>query len=126
MMVIHNVYSRTVRNKYLKDLFIQWRGLTAGYDEGLVKGDAVLAAAVWRNVFKGDEDADLRKLGQVVSYMRKILAALDSVEDETVASGRVRFGDPGVEIELVSVRSKMLSVPVTDADIKPAEVQKQA
>jgi len=126
MTVIHNVHARAVRNKYLKDLFIQWRGLTAGYDEGLIKGDAVLAAAVWRNVFKGDEEVDLRRLGEVVSYMRRVLKTLDTVQDEAVASGRVRFGNPGSEKEVVSVASKMMAVPITDTDLKPAEGQKKA
>ncbi|KAI9879443.1 MAG: Protein cbp3, mitochondrial [Pleopsidium flavum] len=126
MTVIHNVHARAIRNRYLKDLFVQWRGLTAGYDEGLVKGDAVLAAAVWRNVFKGDEEVDLRRLGEVVSYMRRVLKTLDTVQDEAIASGRIKFGDPGSERDLVSAASKMMSVPITDADVKPAEGPKKA
>lgn len=35
----------------MKDMLEQYRGSVAAYDEGLVSGDAVLAAAIWRNVF---------------------------------------------------------------------------
>lgn len=36
---------------YMKDMLEQYHGSCAAYDEGLVRGDAVLAAALWRNVF---------------------------------------------------------------------------
>ena len=119
MVVLHNISSRMLRNRYLKDLFVQWRGLTAAYDEGLVKGDAVLATAVWRNIFKGDEDVDLRRLGQVVSYMRSVLSKLDAMGDEVIASGDVVFGDPGSEAALVRVRSKMMDQAFLEEKGKP-------
>lgn len=119
MTVMHNVHARAVRNKYLKDLFVQWRGLTAGYDEGLMKGDAVLAAAVWRNVFKGDEEVDLRKLATIVSYMRRCLNRLDEAADENIVSGHVTFGDPGGEAAWVRVRSKMMDQPIQDEELRP-------
>lgn len=77
--------SRTVRNKYLKDLFIQWRGAMYAYDEGLVKGDAVLAAAVWRNLWKADEEVDWQKVAMVVAYVRRCLTQLSdmSLQDIT-------------------------------------------
>ncbi|CAG8399255.1 unnamed protein product [Penicillium salamii] len=87
MDVYHDLGSRTIRNKYLKDLFIQWRGIIAAYDEGLAKGDAVLGAAVWRNLWKGGqtgpdgEEIDWAKVAQVVVYMRRILAELAKKEE---------------------------------------------
>ena len=113
MVRVHNIQARMVRNKYLKDLFVQWRGLTAGYDEGLVKGDAVLAAAVWRNVCKADENVDLENLGMVVAYMRSVLSALDTMDDSAVATGDVVFGSPGSEAALVKQRSKMMDLEIT-------------
>ncbi|GAA5880221.1 hypothetical protein JCM16303_001258 [Sporobolomyces ruberrimus] len=38
---------------YMKDMLEQYHGSIAAYDEGLVSGDAVLAAALWRNMFGG-------------------------------------------------------------------------
>lgn len=88
MDTYHDLGSRTIRNKYLKDLFIQWRGIIAAYDEGLAKGDAVLGAAVWRNLWKGSqtgpdgkEEIDWAKVAQVVAYMRRVLSEL-SKKDE--------------------------------------------
>ncbi|KAI1384600.1 ubiquinol-cytochrome C chaperone-domain-containing protein [Hypoxylon trugodes] len=80
----HGISSRGLRHKYLKDLFIQWRGVIAAYDEGVTKGDPVLAAAVWRNVFKAREDVDLRYLAAVVSWMRLCLKMLDQIPDEAL------------------------------------------
>lgn len=111
----HNVYSRTVRNNYLKDLFSQWRGVLAAYDEGLVKGDAVLATAVWRNIFNGREDVDMKGLGEVVSYMRGLLKGLEGMDDEEVGRGEVVFGDPGTQRKIVEVKSRMMdTLPKTE------------
>ena len=114
MVTLHNIQARAVRNRYLKDLFLQWRGLTAAYDEGLVSGDAVLATAIWRNVCKGDEDIDIRKLGMIVAYVRSAISALDAIDDAAIAEGDVIFGDPSSEAELVAVRSKMLDVNIDE------------
>lgn len=42
--------SRLIKG-YMKDLLEQYHGSCAAYDEGLIAGDAALAAAVWRNLF---------------------------------------------------------------------------
>lgn len=115
MTVYHQMHARGTRNKYLKDLFIQWRGLLAAYDEGLMKGDAVLAAAVWRNVFKAREDIDIKALAMIVSFMRKALKGLDGMTDEQVMSAALKFGGPTNEIKIVGDRSQMLDLPFTRA-----------
>lgn len=120
MVVTHNIAARSTRNKYLKDLFVQWRGLQAGYDEGIVRGDAVLATAVWRNVFKADEDVDFRGVGEVVSYIRGVLKGLDEMPDEEVASGEIFFGDPASERIVVLSKSRLMT------DSEPAEPAKAA
>jgi cytochrome b pre-mRNA-processing protein 3 len=111
MTINHNMHARGTRNKYLKDMFVQWRGLLAAYDEGLVKGDAVLAAAVWRNVFKAKEDVDIKGLALIVSYMRRLLKELDSLPDEQVMRGELAFGSPKDEISVVSTKSPMMDLP---------------
>ncbi|KAF3354097.1 hypothetical protein VdG1_00354 [Verticillium dahliae VDG1] len=46
MHLNHGMTSSALRQRYLKDIFMQWRGLIAAYDEGLAKkSDRVLAAA---------------------------------------------------------------------------------
>ncbi|EFQ97784.1 CBP3 [Nannizzia gypsea CBS 118893] len=87
MVEVHGITSRGIRVTYLKDLFEQWRGAIAAYDEGLVRGDAQLAAAVWRNLFKGlatdhkGEELDWAKIAKVVMYMRRSLDKLAEFED---------------------------------------------
>jgi cytochrome b pre-mRNA-processing protein 3 len=87
MDVLHDIGSRSIRNKYLKDLFIQWRGIIAAYDEGLAKGDAVLGAAVWRNLWKANsvgadgDDIDWTKVAWVVTYMRRVLSELSKMQE---------------------------------------------
>lgn len=78
--------SRTVRNKYLKDLFTQWRGVVYAYDEGLVKGDAVLATAVWRNLWKADEDVEWEKVALVVAYLRRSLTSLSRMSLQEITT----------------------------------------
>ncbi|KAL2355776.1 ubiquinol-cytochrome C chaperone-domain-containing protein [Cryomyces antarcticus] len=111
MATYHGMVARGTRNKYLKDLFIQWRGVLAAYDEGLIRGDAVMAAAVWRNVFKGDENVDAEKLALIVAFIRKSLRSLDRMPDEEIAGGRVKFGNPGSEKALVAEDSRLLNEP---------------
>ncbi|KAJ9226842.1 hypothetical protein DTO027B5_2058 [Paecilomyces variotii] len=104
MDVLHGIYSRGIRNKYLKDLFIQWRGILAAYDEGLAKGDAVLGAAVWRNLWKAShtdangQDIDWAKVARVVAYMRRVLTELAQVDeaDLVLVLGREHAGKPPI------------------------------
>lgn len=124
MVVNHNMHARGTRNKYLKDMFIQWRGLLAAYDEGLVKGDAVLAAAIWRNVFKADEEIDVKNLAAIVSYMRRILRALDALDDSTVTGGRFVFSDPRDELDLVMKKSRVMDLPFQDGKVVNEPVAK--
>ncbi|GAP88510.1 putative 3-oxoacyl- protein [Rosellinia necatrix] len=84
MDVNHGISSRGLRGRYLKDLFVQWRGIVAAYDEGVAKGDAVLASAVWRNVYKAHEDVNVRDLAAIVSWMRLSLKMLDQMPDEAL------------------------------------------
>lgn len=83
MHLDHSITSSALRQRYLKDIFVQWRGLLLAYDEGLVKGDAILASAVWRNLFKGAPEVDPRTLVAIVGWMRSSLAALESTSDMT-------------------------------------------
>ena len=124
MVTTHNIAARSIRNKYLKDLFLQWRGLLAGYDEGLIRGDAVLATAVWRNIFKADENVDFRGVGEVVSYIRGVLKGLDEMPDENISNGEVVFGDPGSERDNVLSKSRLLtdSPPEVKEPAKAAQV----
>ena len=108
MTTTHRIHSKMIRTKYLKDLNEQWRGLTVAYDLGFVEGDAMLATAVWRNICKGDEDVDLRRLAEIVSYMRSVLASLDQMDDQSIANANIVFEDPGNESDLVEKPSRLV------------------
>lgn len=82
--------------------------MTAGFDEGLCKGDAVLAGAIWRNLFDGKPDVDVELLAIITSYVRRVLSGLDKVSDETVYAGRVEFGNPLDEKPVVMRESRFL------------------
>lgn len=115
----HAITSGSVRSRYLKDLFVQWRGILAAYDEGLVKGDAVMAAAVWRNIFKGAEDVDPVQLATVVSYLRREIARVGALSDDLIANGVVDFGDPSAEKSAVVMKSKLMDAPFKES--RPAQ-----
>ncbi|KAF2676651.1 ubiquinol cytochrome-c reductase assembly protein Cbp3 [Lentithecium fluviatile CBS 122367] len=115
LVVWHQLNSNSLRQKYLKDMFSQWRAVLLSYDEALVKGDAVLAAALWRNLFAGREDVDFEKLAQIVGYMRRELHRLDLARDDDVANGEWKFGgDLAKEEGVVRTPSRMtMEVPKT-------------
>ncbi|KAI5781153.1 ubiquinol-cytochrome C chaperone-domain-containing protein [Geopyxis carbonaria] len=104
----YGVKSAGERAGYMKDLFHQYRGMTAAFDQGLVKGDAMMATAIWRNVFDAAEDIDLEVLAQVTSHVRRVISKLGQVDDEVVLKGRVKFGLPAEEAPLVARPSPLL------------------
>jgi cytochrome b pre-mRNA-processing protein 3 len=108
MAVDHGMVARGTRNKYLKDVFLQWRGVLAAYDEGLTKNDAVLAGALWRNVFKASEDVDFKKLAMIVSFVRESLNGLSKVTDEQIMKAGWSFGSPADEAGVVARKSQEL------------------
>lgn len=114
MVSLHNIAARSVRNKYLKDLFVQWRGVLAAYDEGLAKGDAVLASAVWRNIFAGDENVDAAAVANVVSYLKKNLRDFDRIADSDIASGDISFSNAVREAALVDRESRAMKQPIPE------------
>lgn len=118
MDTLHGISQRAIRTRYLKDLFEQWRGVIAAYDEGLVKGDAVLAAAVWRNVFKGEEEADPVGLAQVVSFLRREVARIGRMAEDEIARGRVGFRDPSEEKSTVLMECRLMKEPFLEGDTK--------
>ena len=87
----HDLSSKTVRQRFLKDLFVQWRGIVAAYDEGLARGDAVLASAVWRNLYKARGEVDFRRVAGVVSYIRGTLWELERKPNGDLVNGKGLF-----------------------------------
>jgi cytochrome b pre-mRNA-processing protein 3 len=87
------------RHNYMDHYFQVWTGTLVAYDEGLVKGDAVLATAIWRLIFQADKTADPLKLMLVTSYARKEISRLAWLDDRVIMSGYVGFGERPVSRE---------------------------
>ncbi|USP77489.1 Protein CBP3, mitochondrial [Curvularia clavata] len=116
LVVWHKFNANSLRQKYLKDMFSQWRAVLLSYDEGLMKGDAMLAAAIWRNLLGAKEDVDFEKLAQIVGYMRRELKRLDNATDDEVANGGWTFrGSPGDEAGLVKSPSRLMATETAKA-----------
>ncbi|PSK53195.1 hypothetical protein B9Z65_3395 [Elsinoe australis] len=111
---MHNITSRGIRSRYLKDMFNTYRGSVMSYDEGLIKGDAVLAAAVWRNVFSGKEDVDGVALAEIVGWMRRGMEGLGRMGDEEFVAGQWNFGQPWKGRELVEKEAQGVRQPFVD------------
>ena len=128
MEVSHGIHSRGLRHRYLKDLFVQWRGVIVAYDEGVARGDTTLAAAVWRNVFKGRADADPRALAAIVSWMRLCLKMLDQMPDEAlfVQAGSAFKWPASNELRLVDIPVGKLTGQLPDPAPPRSSTQKTA
>jgi cytochrome b pre-mRNA-processing protein 3 len=115
----YGITSSSQRSGYMKDLFHQYRGMTLAFDEGLVKGDAILATALWRNIFDASEDVDIEAMAMVTSYVRRAVSKLGTVDDEVILRGRVKFGLPLEERKVVKQKGHYLdkiedSAPATE------------
>jgi cytochrome b pre-mRNA-processing protein 3 len=126
MAVWHGMASRSIRNKYLKDMYMQWRGVLLSYDEGLIFGDAALAAAVWRNLFKAADGVEIGDLAVVVAYMRRELKRLEALTDEEVTMGMVQFGKPEEARGLVKRESAWMRAKFSAENLGEAQAEKKS
>ena len=97
----YNIKSSSARNRHLKQFNEQFRGSIAAYDEGLVRGDATLAAALWRNIWDANAEVDFQKLAMMVGYVRRIISGLENVGDEVLLEAQLYFGNPADEEGIV-------------------------
>lgn len=90
-----DIRSGTIRTKYMKDFHSQMIGIVGSLDEALASNsDAVLASALWRNIFNGDKNIDIVKLEAVVRYVRMQLYVLDKISDRAFGFGDFEFVSP--------------------------------
>ncbi|KAK9465592.1 ubiquinol-cytochrome C chaperone-domain-containing protein [Lipomyces arxii] len=93
----YNVRSGRLINNSLKEFNVQLRGAVFAYDEAILVSDAVLAAAIWRNVFNGRQNINLDHLASLVRHVRTHLYVLDKMSDFDFAVGRFAFLPPNIE-----------------------------
>ncbi|KAJ2158806.1 Ubiquinol cytochrome-c reductase assembly protein Cbp3 [Coemansia sp. RSA 552] len=84
------IKSGRIVNDTLKDLVSSFKGTVMSLDEGLARSDAVLAAAVWRNLLPVD-DAVLQT-DLVVRHIRAQIAMLDACDIGQITTGQFSFG----------------------------------
>ncbi|KAF3171355.1 Protein cbp3, mitochondrial [Orbilia oligospora] len=107
----HKVTNKSKRQKMLKELYEHFQYTILSYDEAFIRGDAWMAAAIWQNVFLMREDMDFRKLAMVVSYVRRILSGLEKLDEETILTAQVYFGNPLEEATTVDKFTEELPNP---------------
>lgn len=78
-------------NKHMADLISSFYGTLLALDEGVYKGDAVLASAVWRNVFGCSQDVKAAEVLQAMEYVRRELQKMESVDRDVLLSGEDVF-----------------------------------
>jgi cytochrome b pre-mRNA-processing protein 3 len=94
MMDFQHKLDAVTRKKNLDQYFQIWTATILAYDEGLLRGDAVLGTAIWRLLFNADENADPVKIAMLVGYMRRELSRVGQLDDNILARGYVGFGKP--------------------------------
>lgn len=94
MSIELGINSNRIIEGYLKDYHTQLLGLVVSYDEGLVTDDITLAAALWRNVFSGNPNADVRHVEALLGYVRQQLYVLNKMTDREFGFGRFSFVSP--------------------------------
>ena len=91
----YNIKSQRYIQNQLKEFYENFRGLTIAYDEGLIKTDAVLAAAFWRNLYQNTPTSvDFEKLAKIVNYFWKNMKLLDMSGQNAFATGEFGFLSP--------------------------------
>ncbi|CDK27303.1 unnamed protein product [Kuraishia capsulata CBS 1993] len=88
-----NVMSGRIIDTYLRDFHSQLLGIIMSYDEGIATNDAVLAAALWRNLFNGDK-SDLVHVESALRYVRMQLYVLSKMSDREFGFGDFVFVKP--------------------------------
>lgn len=79
--------------KHVKRMAQSFYGRIRAYQEGIDSGDAVLGAALTRNLYGTRRDA-VAAIGGMTGYVRRAVAALDRQAVAELLCGRIRFPDP--------------------------------
>ncbi|KAJ2462984.1 Ubiquinol cytochrome-c reductase assembly protein Cbp3, partial [Coemansia sp. RSA 2320] len=83
------IKSSRIVNDTLKDLVSSFKGTVMSLDEGFARSDAVLAAAVWRNLVPVDEN--VIQVGEIVHFVRRELSRLDKSTMEDLTTSKFSF-----------------------------------
>ncbi|KAJ3041649.1 hypothetical protein HDV00_008926 [Rhizophlyctis rosea] len=91
---LHKAGVKSRLNKILTDLMSAYYGQVLAYDEGLYhEGDAILAAALWRNVFGANKPANATDLELLLTYVRRQLQQAEQIDRDEILGGKFAFAD---------------------------------
>lgn len=96
------ISSNRIIEGYLKDYHTQLLGCVLSYDEGLMTDDITFAAAIWRNIFNGNPNADMRHIEAMVGYVRSQLYVLNKMSDREFGFGKFTFVPPDQIVKLLT------------------------
>ncbi|CAH2351295.1 protein Cbp3p, mitochondrial [[Candida] railenensis] len=88
------ISSNRIIEGYLKEFNTQLLGSVLSYDEGLMTDDITLAAALWRNIFNGNPNADMRHIEALLGHVRQQLYVLNKMSDRQFGFGDFKFVEP--------------------------------
>lgn len=83
-----------VQDKYMHELLSTHYGCSLAYDEGYEGSDALLASALWRNIFSMDEQVDPQRLHDLVRYVRFQTGRVFKIPEEKLVMGEVKWSLP--------------------------------
>ncbi|KAJ1549047.1 hypothetical protein HK096_000662 [Nowakowskiella sp. JEL0078] len=86
---LHKAGAQRILN-IVKDLLSGYYGHTLAYNEGLFKGDPVLASALWKNVYGGKE-INATQLAVLLRYVREQLKRIHDAPKDEILSGKFKF-----------------------------------
>ncbi|EEB06101.1 ubiquinol cytochrome-c reductase assembly protein Cbp3 [Schizosaccharomyces japonicus yFS275] len=84
MSLDFEIHSNRMVQTYLRDFNQQRSGAVYAYDQSFLSGDAEMAAAVWRNLFRSSEEVDMRLLALIVAYIRANVTHLSNLSDSVL------------------------------------------
>ncbi|KAK6464927.1 protein required for assembly of ubiquinol cytochrome-c reductase complex [Scheffersomyces coipomensis] len=96
------INSNRIIEGYLKDYHTQLLGSVLTYDEGLVTDDITLASALWRNVFNGNPNVDIRHIEALLVYVRSQLYVLSKMTDREFGFGKFKFVPPNQTVKPIT------------------------
>ncbi|KAJ3186173.1 hypothetical protein HDU85_007613 [Gaertneriomyces sp. JEL0708] len=86
---LHQAGVKSGFSKIMTNLVSGYYGASLAYDEGLYYGDAILAAALWRNIL--DAQGDATQLERLLIYVRKQLKRVEEADRSAFLEGKFTF-----------------------------------
>jgi len=104
--------------KYSKEHALNYKGYMAAFDIGLYDGDAMLAEAIWRNMYEMKEDVPIEEIGEIVRYIRREIHNLHQLDRNTIERGVLNWGPPPFCTNSDVQEEKTETIPGNSSDLE--------